>query len=141
MKEDYQPESVDISEEEVEEFPEIHGDLDDLVGVPPGVALELPVEEEDLEITDEDIEDAFTNIVRDELKSELIALEDEILAEKDLATFKEEEPVLEIIQREHQLNNFKVTLSASVAHFESPSSNKSLGNISLTKSTHISSLF
>jgi hypothetical protein len=68
---------VDISEEEVEEFPEIHGNLDDLAGVLLGVALEVPVEEEDLEITDEDIEAAFTNIVRDELKSELIALEEE----------------------------------------------------------------
>ena len=77
VKEDYQPVPVDISEEEVEEFPEIHGDLDDLVGVLPGVALEVPVEEEDLEITDEDIEAAFTNIVRDKLKSELIELEEE----------------------------------------------------------------
>jgi uncharacterized membrane protein YheB (UPF0754 family) len=76
VKEDYQPVPVDISEKEVEEFPEIHGNLDDLAGVLPGVALEVPVEEEDLEITDEDIEAAFTNIVRDELKSELIALEE-----------------------------------------------------------------
>ena len=78
LLEDYQPVPVDISEEEeVEEFPEIHGDLDDLVGVLPEVALEVPVEEEDLGITDEDIEAAFTNIVRDELKSELIELEEE----------------------------------------------------------------
>jgi hypothetical protein len=77
LLEDYQPVPVDISEEEVEEFPEIHGNLDDLAGVLLGVALEVPVEEEDLEITDEDIEAAFTNIVRDELKSELIALEEE----------------------------------------------------------------
>jgi len=76
VKEDYQPVPVDISEEEVETFPEIHGDLDDLIGVA-GVAnvCNEPAQEE--LITDEDIEAAFTNIVRDELKSELIALEEE----------------------------------------------------------------
>jgi hypothetical protein len=71
--EDYQPEPVDISEEEVETFPEIHGNLDDLIGVT-DVCNESAQEEL---ITDEDIEDAFTNIVRNELKSELIALEEE----------------------------------------------------------------
>jgi hypothetical protein len=83
VKEDYQPESVDIPEEKVEDFPEIHGDLDDLrenldnsVRVA-GVALGVTAAVIDTEITDEDIEDAFTNIVRDELKSELIALEEE----------------------------------------------------------------
>ena len=91
VKEDYQPVPVDISEEEVEEFPEIHGDLDDLVGVPPGVALEGPVEEEDLEITDEDIEAAFTNIVRDELKSELIELEEEKEFPENESVFTEAE--------------------------------------------------
>ena len=50
-----------------------------------------PVEIEEEVLEDELIEAAFTNIERKELKSELIALEDEILAEKDLATFKEEE--------------------------------------------------
>ena len=50
-----------------------------------------PVEIEEEVLEDELIEAAFTNIERNELKSELIALEDEILAEKDLATFKEEE--------------------------------------------------
>jgi hypothetical protein len=91
VKEDYQPVPVDISEEEVEEFPEIHGNLDDLVGVLPGVALEVPVEEEDLEITDEDIEAAFTNIVRDELKSELIELEEEKEFPEDESVFTEAE--------------------------------------------------
>jgi hypothetical protein len=83
VKEDYQPESVDISEEEVEDFPEIHGDLDDLrenldnsVRVA-GVAIGVTDGVIDTGITDEDIEAAFTNIVRDELKSELIALEEE----------------------------------------------------------------
>lgn len=88
--EDYQPEPVDISEEEVEEFPEIHGDLDNLLrvaGVAPGVA----VEEEDLNLTDEDIEDAFTNIVRSELKSELIELEEEKEFPEDESVFTEEE--------------------------------------------------
>ena len=50
-----------------------------------------PVEIEEEVLEDELIEAAFTNIERKELKSELIALEEEILAEKDLATFKEEE--------------------------------------------------
>lgn len=50
-----------------------------------------PVEIEEEVLEDELIEAAFTNIERNELKSELIALEEEILAEKDLATFKEEE--------------------------------------------------
>jgi len=85
VKEDYQPESVDISEEEVEDFPEIHGDLDDLrenldnsVRVA-GVAIGVTDGVIDTGITDEDIEAAFTNIVRDELKSELIALEESAL--------------------------------------------------------------
>jgi hypothetical protein len=58
-----------------------------------------PEPEENLEVTDpvdeivtdELLEAALTNINRKELKSELIALEEEELAEKDLATFKEEE--------------------------------------------------
>jgi hypothetical protein len=93
VKEDYQPESVDISEEEVEDFPEIHGDLDDLrenldnsVRVA-GVAIGVTDGVIDTGITDEDIEAAFTNIVRDELKSELIALEEE-------KEFPEDESVL-----------------------------------------------
>jgi hypothetical protein len=58
------------------EVPELHGDLDDLNSLEdnsPGVARVA----NDIEISDEDIEDAFTNIVRNELKSELIALEEE----------------------------------------------------------------
>ena len=90
MLEDYQPEPVDISEEEVETFPEIHGNLDDLLGVA-GVAPGVAVEEEDLDITDEDIEDAFTNIVRNELKSELIALEEEKEFPEDESVFTEAE--------------------------------------------------
>ena len=88
--EDYQPVPVDISEEEVETFPEIHGNLDDLVGVA-GVAPGVAVEEKDLELADEDIEAAFTNIVRDELKSELIALEEEKEFPEDESVFTEAE--------------------------------------------------
>jgi hypothetical protein len=88
---------VDISEEEVEEFPEIHGDLDDLrenldnsVRVA-GVALGVTNAVIDTEITDEDIEAAFTNIVRDELKSELIELEEEKEFPEDESVFTEAE--------------------------------------------------
>jgi len=58
------------------EVPEIHGDLADLNSLDnnsPGVARVA----NDIEISDEDIEDAFTRIERNELKSELIALEEE----------------------------------------------------------------
>lgn len=68
----YQPEPVDITEEEVEEFPEIHGNLDDLRETT-DVCNESAQEEL---ITDEDIETAFTRIERNELKSELIELEE-----------------------------------------------------------------
>jgi hypothetical protein len=57
------------------EVPEIHGDLADLNSLEdntPGVAGVA----NDIEISDEDIEDAFTRIERNELKSELIALEE-----------------------------------------------------------------
>jgi hypothetical protein len=97
VKEDYQPVPVDISEEEVETFPEIHGDLDDLrenldnsVRVA-GVALGVTNAVIDTEITDEDIEAAFTNIVRDELKSELIELEEEKEFPEDESIFTEAE--------------------------------------------------
>lgn len=62
------------------EVPELHGDLADLNSLSPGVAGVADVCNESAqeeELTDEDIEDAFTNIVRNELKSELIALEEE----------------------------------------------------------------
>ena len=55
------------------EIPELHGNL-----------IELNSEEDlcsdsaqEIEVSDEDIEDAFTRIERNELKSELIALEEE----------------------------------------------------------------
>lgn len=80
------------------EVPEIHGDLVDLNTLSPGVAEVADVCNEsaqEVELTDEDIEDAFTNIVRNELKSELIALEeqDEV---SGLETNKEPEPEEEI---------------------------------------------
>jgi hypothetical protein len=61
-----------------------------LINPEPEENLEV-TEPEDEIVTDELIEAALTNINRNELKSELITLEEEILAEKDLATFKEEE--------------------------------------------------
>jgi len=57
-----------------------------------------PVEVEEEVLEDELIEAAFTNLERKELKSELIAFEEEELAEKDLATFKQEE------SNNHQIN-------------------------------------
>jgi hypothetical protein len=61
-----------------------------LINPEPEENLEV-TEPEDEIITDELLEAALSSINRKELKSELIALEEEILAEKDLATFKEEE--------------------------------------------------
>jgi hypothetical protein len=57
-----------------------------------------PVEIEEEVLEDELIEAALLRIERNELKSELIALEEEILAEKDLATYKQEE------SNNHQIN-------------------------------------
>lgn len=62
-----------------------------------------PVEVEEEVLEDELIEAAFINIERKELKSELIALEEEELAEKDLATYKEEE------SNNHQTNSNEST--------------------------------
>jgi hypothetical protein len=80
------------------EVPEIHGDLVDLNTLSPGVAEVDDVCNESAqeeELADEDIEDAFTNIVRNELKSELIALEEEDEV-SGLETNKEPEPEEEI---------------------------------------------
>ena len=59
------------------EVPEIHGNLTDLNSLEEinDVCSESAQEEE---LADEDIEEAFTRIERNELKSELIALEEEI---------------------------------------------------------------
>ena len=59
------------------DVPEIHGDLDDL-NCAEMISADLPGENDDDVISDEDIEDAFTRIERNELKSELIKLEEEI---------------------------------------------------------------
>lgn len=58
------------------EVPEIHGNLDDL-NCAEIISADLPGENDDDIISDEDIEEAFTRIERNELKSELIALEEE----------------------------------------------------------------
>jgi hypothetical protein len=71
--ENFVPEGV-VEEESIE----IHGDLDDLISVS-GVAGVADTEVtlcEEVELTDEDIEIALTRIERNELKSELIALEE-----------------------------------------------------------------
>jgi hypothetical protein len=64
-----------VSEDSID-VPEIHGDLADLNSAEM-ISADLPGEIEDGALSDEDIADAFTNIVRNELKSELIALEEE----------------------------------------------------------------
>lgn len=82
------------------EVPEIHGDLADLNSLEdntPGVA-------DDIEISDEDIEDAFTRIERNELKSELIALEEEnevseLETNKEPGTSEEESNNNQIIEK------------------------------------------
>ena len=58
------------------EVPEIHGDLADLNSLDNNSSGVAGVAN-DIEISDEDIEDVFTRIERNELKSELIALEEE----------------------------------------------------------------
>ena len=82
------------------DVPEIHGNLDDLrdpVDNMPGVAGVA----DDIEITDEDIEIAITRIERNELKSELVALEKELQV-SGLETNKEQEPL------EEQSNNNQI---------------------------------
>jgi hypothetical protein len=66
-----------------EEVIELHANLEDLNS--------MPGEIEDGALSDEDIESAFTNIVRDELKSELIELEEEKEFPEDESVFTEAE--------------------------------------------------
>ena len=66
-----------------EEVIELHANLEDLNS--------MPGEIEDGALSDEDIETAFTNIVRDELKSELIELEEEKEFPEDESVFTEAE--------------------------------------------------
>ena len=75
--------NVNYTYQHVEEFTpenaiditEIHGNLEEL-NAPEEILSEVEEVEEGIEITDEDIEDSFTRIERNELKSELIALEE-----------------------------------------------------------------
>lgn len=76
------------------EVPEIHGDLADLNSLDENSSRVARVANA-IEISDEDIEDAFTRIERNELKSELIALEEEIPG-PEIETNKEPEPEEEI---------------------------------------------
>ena len=61
--------------EDKEEVVEIHENLEEL-STPEEILLGVAGVANDIEITDEDIEDSFTRIERNELKSELIALEE-----------------------------------------------------------------
>jgi len=66
-----------VSEGQEEDFPELHANLEDLNSMPEvaGVALGVEGVENDIEISDDDIETALLRIERNELKSELIELE------------------------------------------------------------------
>jgi nitrous oxide reductase len=62
------------------DVPEIHGNLDDLIDS----ADETAEITTDVEILDEDIETAFTRIERKDLKSKLIAIEEELSEEEEI---------------------------------------------------------
>ena len=66
-----------IPEGQEEDFPELHANLEDLNSMPgvAGVAPGVEWVENDIEISDDDIETALLRIERNELKSELIELE------------------------------------------------------------------
>jgi hypothetical protein len=66
-----------VPEGQEEDFPELHANLEDLNSIPgvAGVAPGVEGVESDLEISDDDIETALLRIERNELKSELIDLE------------------------------------------------------------------
>jgi hypothetical protein len=66
-----------VPEGQVEDFPELHANLEDLNSMPgvAGVATGVDGVENDIEISDDDIETALLRIERNELKSELIELE------------------------------------------------------------------
>jgi hypothetical protein len=89
------PDFIPEGEIQVEIF-ELHGDLHD---------LKDPVDETgEIEISDEDIEDAFTRIERNELKSELIAVEEENHAPESELNEKGTESTLE----ENESNNNQI---------------------------------
>ena len=86
--------NVNYTYQHVEEFTpegdtevvEIHENLEEL-STPEEILLGVAGVANDIEITDEDIEDSFTRIERNELKSELIALEEaNPVSESDLNT-------------------------------------------------------
>jgi len=62
------------------DVPEIHGNLDDLIDS----ADETAEITTDVEILDEDIETAFTRIERKDIKSKLIAIEEELSEEEEI---------------------------------------------------------
>ena len=73
-----------------------------------------PVEIEEEVLEDELIEAAFTNIVRDELKSELIELEEEKEFPEDESVFTEAEDyalgeIMSKLAEEHESNNHQIT--------------------------------
>lgn len=72
--EDFVPEGTAVEDDEELE---LHGDLDDLNSMPgvAGVASEVERVESDFEVSDDDIETALLRVERNELKSELIELE------------------------------------------------------------------
>ena len=68
-----------IPEGEIQvDVPEIHGNLNDLMYSVENTQELVAISNDNIEISDEDIEDAFTRIEGKELKSELIALEKSI---------------------------------------------------------------
>ena len=103
------------------EVSEIHGDLADLNSFDnnsPGVAGVA----DDIEISDKDIEDAFTRIDRNELKSELIELEEEKEFPENESVFTEAEDYAlgEIISKlaEEESNNNQTTQTKDDDGFE-----------------------
>jgi hypothetical protein len=103
------------------EVSEIHGDLADLNSFDnnsPGVAGVA----DDIEISDKDIEDAFTRIERNELKSELIELEEEKEFPENESVFTEAEDYAlgEIISKlaEEESNNNQTTQTKDDDGFE-----------------------
>jgi hypothetical protein len=85
-----------------EEVVELHANLEDLNSVPGEI--------KELEITDEDIETAFERIERNELKSELIELEEEKEFPEDESVFTEAEDyalgeIISNLAEENESNN------------------------------------
>ena len=95
---------------------EIHGNLIELnsTEIEDVVLAHEPVELEDNELLDEDIEEAFTIIERNELKSDLITLEEEKEFPEDESIFTEAEDyalgeIMSKLAEEHESNNHQIT--------------------------------